>query len=251
VTPPEPWPIPSSWKWTVTGEIADVVGGGTPSSADPANFAESGVAWLTPADLSGYREKRVLRGRRDLSPKGLSESSARLVPVGTVLPSSRAPIGYVAIAANELATNQGFKSFILHDGLVPDYVYYYLLRAKDLAVALASGTTFLELSGARAAQVPLPVAPANEQPRVVEAIESLLPRLDEAAAGARTRPAQPEAVPSRGPSGGRRRPAGPDRGRAGPRRGPFLRASVRAAEAHHRRAAAATRGDRLEPVSGK
>jgi type I restriction enzyme S subunit len=104
------------------------------------------------------------------------------MPSGTVLFSSRAPIGYVAIAANPVATNQGFKSFVLASGIDPSYVYYYLQRARDMAVALASGTTFLEISGAKAARIPFALAPLPEQHRVVEEIEKQLTRLDAAVA---------------------------------------------------------------------
>jgi len=104
------------------------------------------------------------------------------MPAGTVLFSSRAPIGYVAIAANPVSTNQGFKSFVLREGLEPEYVYYYLQRAKGLALELASGTTFLEISGKQTAKIPFVVAPREEQHRIVEAIESYLTRLDAAVA---------------------------------------------------------------------
>jgi type I restriction enzyme S subunit len=96
------------------GDVTRVVGGGTPKTSDLSNFAEHGFPWLTPADLSAYKAIYVSEGRRDLSEKGLNESSAVLLPKGTVLFTSRAPFGYVAIAANELATNQGFRSFICH-----------------------------------------------------------------------------------------------------------------------------------------
>ena len=104
------------------------------------------------------------------------------MPKGTVLFSSRAPIGYVAIAANPTSTNQGFKNFVLSGGILPDYVYYYLKAAKELAVALASGTTFLEISGAKAKQIPFPLAPSGEQSRIVAEIEKQLTRLDAAVA---------------------------------------------------------------------
>jgi type I restriction enzyme S subunit len=177
-----PWDIPGHWVWTTMGEAADVVGGGTPSTKDPTNFSDDGVPWITPADLSGYRQTYIGRGERDLSEKGLAESGARLMPSGTVLFSSRAPIGYVAIAANPVSTNQGFKSFVLPTELDSKYIYYYLKRAKELAVALSSGTTFREISGAKAAQIPLPICPLPEQQRIVEAIETQLTRLDAAVA---------------------------------------------------------------------
>lgn len=96
--------------------------------------------------------------------------------------SSRAPIGYVAIAAAEMATNQGFKSFVPRQGLNSEFLYYYLQRARSLALKLASGTTFPEISGRQAARIPLPVAPSAEQLRLVEAVESYLARLDTAEA---------------------------------------------------------------------
>lgn len=177
-----PWSVPPSWVWATMGEIAEVVGGGTPSTRDPRNFDGGAIPWITPADLSGYANKTISHGERSITEKGLTESAARVMPAGTVLFSSRAPIGYVAIAANSVATNQGFKSFVLREGILSDYVYYYLRRAKDLAVELASGTTFKEISGSNAARIPIPIAPQAEQQRIVDAIESYLPRLDDAVA---------------------------------------------------------------------
>ena len=180
--PPGLWDVPPSWVWTCTGDIADVIGGGTPRTDEPKNFVDGEVPWVTPADLSGYTEKLIERGARNITQRGLASSGARLMPKGTVLFSSRAPIGYVAIAANPISTNQGFKSFVLPHGVSPDYVYYYLKAAKYVAVSLASGTTFLEISGAKAKQIPLPLAPEGEQPRSVAEIEKQVTRLDAAVA---------------------------------------------------------------------
>jgi len=104
------------------------------------------------------------------------------MPAGTVLFSSRAPIGYVALAANPLCTNQGFKSFVLSGALSSDYVYHFLVGNTPLATALASGTTFLELSAANAARIPIALPPREEQDRIVTAIEEQLTRLDAAVA---------------------------------------------------------------------
>jgi type I restriction enzyme S subunit len=102
------------------------------------------------------------------------------MPAGTVLFTSRAPIGYVAIASNPICTNQGFKSFVLREEVLPDYVYWWLKGSKRLAESMASGTTFLELSGAKAKQLPIPIAPGDEQKRIVAEIEKQFSRLDEA-----------------------------------------------------------------------
>ncbi|MDO8433854.1 MAG: restriction endonuclease subunit S [Candidatus Binatus sp.] len=176
------WPLPQWWVWTTMSEVAEIVGGSTPSTDVPENFASSGIPWITPADLSGYKAKLISRGSRDISDKGLASSSTRLMPAGTVLFSSRAPIGYVAIAANPVTTNQGFKSFLLSQGVLAEYAYYWLIRAKSLLSEFASGTTFLEISGKRAQQIPIPIAPRGEQRRIIGAIESLLPKLDAAVA---------------------------------------------------------------------
>jgi hypothetical protein len=121
----EPHEIPESWAFTKMGEISTVIGGGTPKTKEPDNYEGGDISWLTPADLSGYTKKKIGHGSRFITEKGLSTSSARIMPAGTVLYTSRAPIGYVAIASNPICTNQGFKSFVLNDGILPDYVYWY------------------------------------------------------------------------------------------------------------------------------
>ena len=173
----EEWQLPSSWCWTTTGEISSVVGGGTPDTSDSANFGGS-IPWITPADMSNHHEKTIGGGARTITVQGLSCSGAKVLPAGTVLFSSRAPIGYVAVASNEVTTNQGFKSFIPKPGVFSDYLYYWLKASKKRAESLASGTTFLELSGAKAAQLPVPLAPIAEQTRIVAKLEELLSDLD-------------------------------------------------------------------------
>jgi type I restriction enzyme S subunit len=171
------WHIPERWKWTTASAVADIIGGGTPTASTPENFATAGIPWVTPADLSGYEGATISRGRRDLSDKGYGASGATLMPAGSVLFSSRAPIGYCVIAANPIATNQGFKSLRFRsNAFVPEFFRYYLLSAKEYAESLASGTTFLELSGARMAELLLPVAPLNEQRRIVAKLEALQAR---------------------------------------------------------------------------
>ena len=169
-------------QWTTMGEIADVVGGGTPRTNDSTNFEGGDIPWLTPADLSGYTEKYVSHGSRSITKKGLASSAARMVPPGTVLFTSRAPIGYVAIARNAISTNQGFKSFVLKQGVLPEYVYWWLKRSKQTAESFASGTTFLELSGANAKKLPIPIVPLDQQREIVAEIEKQFSRLDEAVA---------------------------------------------------------------------
>ena len=176
--PPEaPWTIPPHWKWKKMADVATVVGGSTPAT-DHKEYFGGDIPWITPADLSKYTDKTISRGARNITQEGLSNSGARLLPAGAVLFSSRAPIGYVAIAANPVATNQGFKSFILGDEVTPAFVYYYLQRARSLISSLASGTTFLEISGKKAAQIPIPIPPLEEQCEIVLEIEKQFTRLE-------------------------------------------------------------------------
>jgi type I restriction enzyme S subunit len=171
--------IPENWISCEIGEVARVVGGGTPPSKDSTNFTtQGGTPWITPADLSGYKNIYINRGARNLTDKGLTACSAVKMPPGSVLFSSRAPVGYVAIASSEVTTNQGFKSFVLPDFIDCRFVYYYLRHIKPVAEMMATGTTFKELSGSIAAKLPFILAPINEQKRIADKLESLLTRVD-------------------------------------------------------------------------
>ena len=171
------WEIPNNWEWVKVGEIANVIGGGTPSTRIPQYFSEdTGIAWLTPADLSGYDGTYIKRGKRNITQAGYDSSSAVLLPPGTVLYTSRAPIGYCVIAENEIATNQGFKSFLLLGQTVSEYIRYYLVSSKEYAESFASGTTFKELSGSRIKELLIPFPPLNEQKRVSQKIKALQSR---------------------------------------------------------------------------
>ena len=164
--------------WVRMGDVSSIVGGGTPSTSDSANFENGQIPWVTPADLSGYTDKFIMRGKRNITERGLQKSSARMLPREAVLLSSRAPIGYVAIASVPLATNQGFKSFILRGGIDSNFIYYLLLRSREEIQTLGVGTTFKEVSATKAATIPLPLPPLAEQHRIVAEIEKQFTRLD-------------------------------------------------------------------------
>lgn len=171
---------PLGWKAIAISEVAQVVGGGTPPSKDQKCFTApgQGIPWVTPADLSGYKFQEISRGSRDLTPAGLAACSAKLLPAGAVLFSSRAPIGYVAIASGPVATNQGFKSFVFPDDIDSRFAYYQLKHIKPVAEALATGTTFKELSGSAAAKLPFLLAPGGEQKRIADKLDTVLTRVD-------------------------------------------------------------------------
>ena len=106
------------WREVCIGEVAEVVGGGTPSTQEPAYF-DGDVPWLTPKDLSGVHDRYMARGARNISRSGLQRSSAKLVPAGSVLLSTRAPVGYVALAKDSVSTNQGIRTLIPCEKLMP------------------------------------------------------------------------------------------------------------------------------------
>lgn len=176
----QPYKIPSNWCWGILGEITSVIGGGTPSSKINEYYDNGDIAWITPSDLSNYNNMYISKGKKMITKLGLMKSSAKLLPKGTVCLSSRAPIGYVVIAKNELSTNQGFKSFLPSKVFKSEYLYWYLKSIKHILEAKASGTTFLELSTKKAGEVEIPLPPINEQQRIVNRIESLFVKLDRA-----------------------------------------------------------------------
>ena len=136
-----------SWRVGTIADLGTVVGGGTPSKAKPEYYTDDGIAWITPKDLSIDKSKFIAHGENDISELGYRNSSATMMPAGTVLFSSRAPIGYIAIASNEVTTNQGFKSVVPHPEIGTPFVYYFLIHNLPLIESKASGSTFKEVSG--------------------------------------------------------------------------------------------------------
>jgi type I restriction enzyme, S subunit len=165
--------IPKHWQIKKLREIGEIVSGGTPSTAIP-EYWEGNISWISPADLSGYSGKYILKGRKSITENGLKHSSARIIPKGSILFSSRAPIGYVVIAGNEVCTNQGFKSIVPNNSVSSEYLYYYLKASKQKAEQAASGTTFKEISLKAFSQLEIPIPPLHEQQLIVSRIEELL-----------------------------------------------------------------------------
>lgn len=137
----------SEWKECTIADLGEVVGGATPSTKKPENYENGDISWITPKDLSTFRGRYILRGERNITEFGLNSCSTRLLPPNTVLFSSRAPIGYVAIAAKEMCTNQGFKSVIPNTDTDFMFLYYLLKYNRDNIENMGSGTTFKEVSG--------------------------------------------------------------------------------------------------------
>lgn len=127
-------------------EIGTVVGGGTPSTKNP-DYWGGDIPWISPKDLTDYKSVYISKGENFLTEKGL-KSGTRLLPKNTLLFSSRAPIGYVALAANPICTNQGFKSIVCDEKqVVPLYLYYYMKANLDYIKLFGTGATFPEISG--------------------------------------------------------------------------------------------------------
>ena len=150
-----------TWKDGMLSDLGTVVAGGTPSKTKPEYYSEQGIAWITPKDLSLNKSKFISHGEIDISELGFYKSSATKMPTGTVLFSSRAPIGYIAIAANEITTNQGFKSVVPNENVGTSFMYYLLKFLLPTIEGMASGSTFKEISGAGMKSVPV-VIPDNE-----------------------------------------------------------------------------------------
>ena len=137
----------AEWIECKISDIGTVVGGATPSTKKLENYDNGEIAWITPKDLSTFSGRYIVRGERNITEIGLNSCSTQIMPKNTVLFSSRAPIGYVAIAANEVCTNQGFKSVVPNTNTDPLFLYYLLKYNKDKIESMGSGTTFKEVSG--------------------------------------------------------------------------------------------------------
>lgn len=137
----------AEWIECKISDIGTVVGGATPSTNKAENYAGGNIAWITPKDLSTFSGRYIQHGERNITEIGLKSCSAHLLPKHTVLFSSRAPIGYVAIAANQVCTNQGFKSVIPNETTDPLFLFYLLKHNKSRIESMGSGTTFKEVSG--------------------------------------------------------------------------------------------------------
>ena len=143
-----------AWTLGTISDLGTVVGGSTPSKSKPEYYTEDGIAWITPKDLSINKAKFISHGENDITELGLKNSSASIMPEGTVLFSSRAPIGYIAIASGEVTTNQGFKSVVPKPEIGTAYVYCFLKHNLPLIEGMASGSTFKEVSGSTMKNVP-------------------------------------------------------------------------------------------------
>ncbi|MEZ7706323.1 restriction endonuclease subunit S [Prevotella melaninogenica] len=161
------------WKEYKLREIGRIVGGATPPTKDSANY-DGDISWITPKDLSNFTGRYIQKGERSITQKGFESSSCQILPKGSILFSSRAPIGYIAIAANELCTNQGFKSIIPDNNLVNNLFLYYLLKYnKEEIEGLGSGTTFKEVSAKVMQNFDIKIPSIQTQKKIADILSSL------------------------------------------------------------------------------
>ena len=163
----------TEWIECTLDKLGEIVGGATPSTKCEDYYGGS-IPWITPKDLSSFKGRYITSGERNITEKGLASCSAQMMPKDAVLFTSRAPIGYVAIASQSVCTNQGFKSIVVNDKADPLFVYYLLKYNKDAIEAMGSGTTFKEVSGKtmRAVKVRIPLD-VSYQKRIAAVLDSL------------------------------------------------------------------------------
>ena len=172
-----------NWKVVALADAAEIVNGGTPKSK-VARYWGGDVQWLTPKDMGQMEGREIATTPRTISKQGLASSSARLVPSNSVILSTRAPIGHLAVNTVPMAFNQGCRGIVPNPSLDTTFLYYFLLANKQQLDDLGSGTTFKELSASNLKSVRLPLPPLEEQKRIVAVLDQAFAALDRARANA-------------------------------------------------------------------
>lgn len=163
-----------NWKTCTIGDLGTVVGGATPSTKKTENYDGGTISWITPKDLAGFSGRFISQGERNITEQGLKSCSTQLMPAHTVLFSSRAPIGYIAIANQKVCTNQGFKSVVPNEDTDYMFLYYLLRYNKNKIENLGSGTTFKEVSGSTMRGIEVSVPKTIEEQRQIASVLSAL-----------------------------------------------------------------------------
>lgn len=147
------------WQKGTVSDFGEVIGGATPSKDVDEYFCSDGIVWLTPKDLTATGKKFIYKGETDITDEAYRSCSTKIMPAGSVLLTSRAPVGCVAIAMTGLCTNQGFKSIVPYDEIGTAFVYYFLKENRQLLESHSSGTTFMEISGNVLKNIPVSIPP--------------------------------------------------------------------------------------------
>lgn len=160
----------AAWQLKSIGDACEVINGGTPKTG-VAGYWDGVHQWITPAEMGKRRTPYIAQTERTITDEGIQNSSARLLPRHSVILSSRAPIGHLAINTVPMATNQGCKGLVPREGLDHKFLYYYLMNNVALLNDFGTGATFKELSGGKLKEVSLPVPPIAEQQRIVAILD--------------------------------------------------------------------------------
>ena len=173
--------LPEGWRWAPLGMVASIRGGSTPKTNDPGNWG-GGIPWITPTEVVKAAGRQVFSTTRTVTPVGLAQTGGGLLPAGTVLLTTRAVIGDTAITAQPMAINQGLAGFVCAPGTLPEFLVYSLQYLKSDLLALASGTTFLEVSKADIRRLPIALPPLDEQRRIADFFAAIDAAIDAAKA---------------------------------------------------------------------
>ena len=161
------------WVEKTLGDLGEIIGGATPSTKN-SDYYGGNISWITPKDLSSFKGRYISRGERNITEKGLASCSTRIMPPKTVLFTSRAPIGYTAIAAKCVCTNQGFKSIVPYENVDPLFIYYLLNYNKERIKSMGSGTTFKEISGKTMQMIKVQIPrDIEDQKRIASILDSI------------------------------------------------------------------------------
>lgn len=159
------------WEQRKLGEIATIVGGGTPSTKNP-EYWDGDINWYSPAEIGN--QIYTVKSERQITELGLKKSSAKLLPVGTVLFTSRAGIGKTAILNKEACTNQGFQSIIPRPKILNSYFLFSRTNSlKQYGETMGSGSTFVEVSGKQMSKIPLFIPNINEQSKIAKLFQGV------------------------------------------------------------------------------
>jgi len=187
--------LPSGWRWVKLGEVCRVIGGSTPSTGNPA-FWDGQIVWITPTDLGRLKNLRIEASERRITEKGYLSCGTEMLPIGTVVLSSRAPIGYLGIAAIPLCTNQGCKSFIPGENIDSEFLYWCLRFSVSELQRLGSGATFTEISKSVLEAYEIFLPPLAEQKRIAAILNDQMAAIDKARAAAEAQLEAARALPA-------------------------------------------------------
>jgi type I restriction enzyme, S subunit len=179
----ELYQLPNGWEWKKLGDISILIGGGTPKRNIDEYWINGDIIWLSPTDLGKIGDVNEISNSKDkINQLGLDKSSAKLLPIGTVLYSSRATIGKIAINTIEVSTNQGFTNFVCNDDLNNRYLAFCLSRFTEDITSLSNSTTFKEVSKTSLKEFKIPLPPLSEQQRIVSKLDLLFEKIDKSIA---------------------------------------------------------------------